>query len=281
MHAIRTLTYRFGDVHYDFVSRTHIMGILNITPDSFYDGNKFFTIDQAIGHALQMEEEGADFIDIGGESTRPGSDGVSSEDELHRVIPVIEKLTGKLGIPISIDTCKAGVAECALKAGAVIVNDISGLRFDSRMADVIANSTASVIVMHIKGTPKTMQTEPEYSDLIGEIYNYLQESIRIAEEKGINQIIVDPGIGFGKTVEHNLQIIKNLKQFQCFGYPVLVGPSRKSFLGKILGLPADDRLEGTAAAVAVSIMNGAHIVRVHDVRQMKRIAGIVDAVVRA
>lgn len=274
-------TYTFGSVTYDLYARTYLMGVLNVTPDSFSDGGKYFNVEKAVRHGLEMVEQGADFLDVGGESTRPGSESVPVEEELRRVIPVIERLAKSASVPISIDTYKSEVAEHALDAGAVIVNDISGLHFDVRMADVAASRNASVILMHIKGTPKTMQVNPEYDNVIEEICLYLQEGIQRAESKGIEQIIIDPGIGFGKKLEHNLTILKHLKEFQRFGYPLLVGPSRKSFIGMLLDLPVEERLEGTAAAVAVSIMNGAAIVRVHDVKEMKRIAAVVDAIARS
>ncbi|MDI6765862.1 MAG: dihydropteroate synthase [Bacteroidota bacterium] len=270
--------YKFGSAQYDLGARTFIMGVLNVTPDSFSDGGKYFNIEAALKRGLEMVEEGADFIDVGGESTRPGADVVPLTEEINRVIPVIERLAKTSQVPISIDTYKSEVAEQALNAGAVIVNDISGLHFDQRMADVVSRNKATIILMHIKGTPKTMQTDLRYENLIEEVCAYLKEGIRLAQDAKIDQIIVDPGIGFGKTVEHNLEIIRCLKDFKRFDYPVLVGPSRKSFIGKILDLPPDQRLEGTAAAVAVSIMNGANIVRVHDVQQMKRITQMVDAI---
>ncbi len=270
--------YKFGKVEYDLSSRTFIMGILNATPDSFSDGGLYLNVDRAIEHGLHMIKEGADFIDVGGESTRPGSEQISIDEELKRVIPVIEILSGETDAPISIDTYKSEVAEQALSAGAVMVNDISGLQFDSKMVDVAASHKASVVLMHIQGSPKTMQEKPQYGNLIEDICEYLQRSIKIAESKGISQIIIDPGIGFGKTIGHNLEIIRRLNEFHRFGFPVLVGPSRKSFIGKILDLPSEQRLEGTAAAVVVSIMNGANIVRVHDVKEMKRVAQVVDAI---
>lgn len=273
--------YTLGLKTYDLYSRTHIMGVLNVTPDSFSDGGKFFDLDKAVRHGLEMVEHGADFLDVGGESTRPGSERISVEEELRRVVPVIERLAKSVDVPISIDTYKSEVAGRALDAGAVIVNDISGLHFDSMMVEVVVQKRASVILMHIKGTPLTMQNNPTYNDVIEEICSYLHEGIQRAEDRRIEQIIVDPGIGFGKTVEHNLTILKNLKEFQRFGYPVLVGPSRKSFIGKILDLPIEERREGTAAAVAVAIMNRANIVRVHDVKEMKRVATMVDAIVRS
>ena len=271
--------YTFGSVAYDLVHRTHIMGILNVTPDSFSDGGVYATVERAVAHGLQMQEDGADFIDIGGESTRPGAEPLSLDEELRRVLPVIEQLAQKTTLPISIDTYKSAVAEKALDAGAVIVNDISGLHFDPKLAEVTARRRASIVLMHIKGTPKTMQENPKYENVVEEICLYVQEGIQCATRAGIKQIIVDPGIGFGKLLEHNMEIFRNLKEFSRFGFPVLIGPSRKSFIGKILDLPVTERLEGTAAAVAVSIMNGANIVRVHDVRAMKRVATVVDAIV--
>ncbi len=276
-----TLTYAFGAVQYDLTSRTHIMGVLNVTPDSFSDGGRFVTVESAVRRGLEMVEEGADFIDIGGESTRPGADPLPLDEELRRVLPVIERLAKASSVPISIDTYKSTVASGALDSGAVIVNDISGLHFDPVLADVAAHHHASVVLMHIQGTPKSMQERPEYKNLIEEICTYLNDGILQARVKGIDQIIVDPGIGFGKTFEHNIQILRDLKEFQRFGYPVLVGPSRKSFIGKILDLSVDQRLEGTAAAVAVSVMNGANIVRVHDVKEMKQVVQVVDSIVHS
>ncbi|MDP2207753.1 MAG: dihydropteroate synthase [Bacteroidota bacterium] len=276
VHSLNKI-YKFGQVEYDLSNRTHIMGILNVTPDSFSDGGKYLNSSKAVDYALKMIDEGADFIDVGGESTRPGSESVSVEDEINRVIPVIEQLSKATNIPISIDTTKSAVAEKALQSGAVIVNDISSYHFDNSMPAVISKYHASVVLMHTKDKPKTMQHNPEYQNLIGEIKNYLAEAIKISTAKDINQIIIDPGIGFGKKIEHNIEIFKRLKDFQEFGYPILVGPSRKSFIGELLDLPIDGRLEGTAAAVAVSIMNGANIIRVHDVKEMKRVSKIVDA----
>jgi dihydropteroate synthase len=272
--------YTFGSVTYDLTARTYIMGVLNVTPDSFSDGGSFLDSELAIRRGREMVDEGADFIDVGGESTRPGSDVLPADEELHRVVPVVEALAKSIDVPISIDTYKSAVAERALDAGAVVVNDISGLRFDPLVAEVVARRQASIVLMHIQGTPKTMQIDPHYENLIDEICSYLQDGIRIAESKGIEQIVVDPGIGFGKTIEHNLEIVRRLKEFQRLGYPVLIGPSRKGFIGKILDLPVDQRMEGTAAVVAASILNGANIVRVHDVKAMKRVTRIVDAIVR-
>jgi dihydropteroate synthase len=270
--------YRFGTTEHDLSSRTHIVGVLNVTPDSFSDGGRFFVESAAIEHAMRLAEEGADIIDIGGESTRPGSDSVPVDEELRRVIPVIEALVAKTKIPISIDTYKSIVAKRALEAGATIVNDISGLTSDPEMVDVAANHDASVIIMHMKGTPKTMQVDPEYDDVVEEVKTFLQEQARVALDHGISQIIIDPGIGFGKKLEHNLEIFGRLEELAEIGYPLMVGPSRKSFIGTILNLPVDSRLEGTAAAVAASILKGANLVRVHDVQAMKRVAQVVDAI---
>ena len=259
------------------------MGILNITPDSFSDGGRHFDRPKAIDHAHRMVAEGADIIDIGGESTRPGSDPVSLEEELRRTIPVIGAIAPNIPVPVSIDTYKAEVARHALDAGASIVNDISGLRFDPGMGNIVASRKVPVVVMHIKGTPKNMQTDPVYRDLIPDIMDYFRETISIALQAGIpeNMIILDPGIGFGKTFDHNLQILGRLDEFGVLGMPLLVGPSRKAFIGKILGgaLPSE-RLEGTAAAVTASILKGAHIVRVHDVKEMARVAKVADAIRR-
>lgn len=277
----KSFRYAFGKASYDLSARTHIMGIVNVTPDSFSDGGAFLDPPKAVEHGLRLIDEGADFIDVGGESTRPGSESVSLDEELRRVLPVIEKLSARTDIPISIDTYKHEVAARALDAGATIVNDISGLHFDPLLAAETAKRSGSIILMHIKGAPRTMQVSPVYEDVIGEISAYLQEGIQSARTAGIRQIIIDPGIGFGKTLEHNLSIFHHLSEFQRLGCPVLVGPSRKSFLKSLLDLPVDQRLEGTAAAVAASIRNGAQIVRVHDVRPMKRVAAVVDAIMRA
>ncbi|MCG2709880.1 MAG: dihydropteroate synthase [Thermodesulfovibrionales bacterium] len=267
----------------DFSKKTYLMGILNVTPDSFSDGGRYFDRTLAIKRAYEMVEEGADIIDIGGESTRPGSEPVPLQEEIARTIPVIEEISKKIKVPISIDTYKAEVAKRALDAGASIVNDISGLRFDPEMPKVVSQYKVPVVIMHIKGTPKNMQANPQYEALIPEVMDYLRESIRLAVESGIaeDKIIIDPGIGFGKTYDHNLEIIKKLREFTLLEKPLLVGPSRKAFIGKILGdAPASERLEGTAAAVAISILNGANIIRVHDVKEMKRVALVADAVKR-
>jgi len=264
----------------DFSKRTYLMGVLNVTPDSFYDGGRFLDTKEALKQGMKMAEDGADIIDVGGESSRPGSDPVSVEEELKRVIPVIEGLAKEIDIPISVDTYKSEVAKKALDSGASMVNDISALRFDSEMRKVLKDFDVPVVLMHIKGTPKDMQKNPYYDDLMGEITSYLKEAIIVAKNSGIdeNKIIIDPGIGFGKRLEDNLEILKNLSFLKSLKKPILVGPSRKSFIGKILDLPEEKRLEGSLAALAVAVMNGANIVRVHDVKESKKVAKIVDSI---
>jgi dihydropteroate synthase len=267
----------------DFSKRTYIMGILNVTPDSFADGGFYFDKFSAIDRAHQMVEEGADIIDIGGESTRPGSEPISIEEELRRTIPVIEAIAGKINVPISIDTYKSEVAKAALDSGASMVNDISGLRFDKKIPEVVSEYKVPVVIMHIRGNPKDMQQNPVYEALIPEIMDYFRMGMKIATGAGISEdkIIIDPGIGFGKTSEHNLEIINNLREFTPLEKPILIGLSRKAFIGKILGdASATERLEGTAAVVAISIMNGANMIRVHDVKEMVKVAKVADAVKR-
>jgi dihydropteroate synthase len=257
-----------------------IMGILNVTPDSFYDGGRYFDRSRAEERAFRLVEEGADLLDIGGESTRPGSDSVTPEEEIRRVVPLIEFLAGRIPIPISIDTYKAEVARVSLQAGAEMINDISGLTFDPDLVSVVAESGVPVVLMHTLGRPQVMQENPVYRDLIAEIKEFLAGAIQKAERSGVRpeNIIIDPGIGFGKTVEHNLEIINRLADFQALGKPVMVGPSRKSFVGKILDEPVDERLEGTLAAVAIAAWNGAEIIRVHDVRAARKVVRIVTAI---
>ncbi|MEW6067587.1 MAG: dihydropteroate synthase [Nitrospirota bacterium] len=265
----------------DFSEKTYIMGILNVTPDSFSDGGLYFDKSTAVRRAIEMVEEGADIIDIGGESTRPGSEPVTIEEELRRTIPVIEEIVKEINIPISIDTYKADVAKRAIDAGASIINDISGLRFDPMMPDIASEYKVPIVIMHIKGTPRHMQKSPYYEALIPEIMDYLREGIRLALESGIpeDKIIIDPGIGFGKTFEHNLEIINRLGEFTFLEKPLLIGVSRKAFIGRILGdVPVTERLEGTAAAAAIAIMNGANIVRIHNVKEMVRVAKVTDAI---
>lgn len=272
---------KFHNFEFDFLKKTYIMGIVNVTPDSFFDGGRYFDVQKAVDHALRLVDEGADILDIGGESTRPGAEPVSIDEELRRVIPVIEVISKRISIPISIDTYKARVAEETIKAGATIINDISGLRFDPEMPEVASKYKVPVVITHIKGTPKDMQKNPHYEALIPEIIEYLRNSIVIAKKAGIdeNMIIIDPGIGFGKLPEHNLTIIKNLKEFSKLGKPLLVGVSRKSFIGKVLNEDSPEkRLEGTASAVAISVINGANIVRVHDVGFMRKVVRMADAI---
>ncbi len=260
--------------------RTLLMGVLNVTPDSFSDGGLFFDKEKAISHALRMVEGGADIIDIGGESTRPGSKPLEIEEELRRVIPVIESLAKEVDVPLSIDTYKSTVAQRAIEAGAEIINDISGLHFDPSLAKVAAKNDTPLILMHIRGTPETMQKGVHYDSLFSEILQYLKESIQRAESTGLDprQIIIDPGIGFGKTAEDNLLIIKNLYEFRILGKPILLGTSRKSFIGKILNTEVGDRLEGTLSSIAIGVLNGAHIIRSHDVLQAKKAIAVADAI---
>jgi len=253
------------------------MGIVNVTPDSFSDGGAFLDADRAVAHAVAMTKAGADMIDVGGESTRPGAASVSAEEEIRRVLPVIERLRG---LTVSIDTTKAAVAERALAAGARIVNDVSALRFDARMADVVREAGAGVVLMHMQGTPQTMQAEPRYDDVVAEVRAFLAERIAFAESRGLkkSQIAVDPGIGFGKTVEHNLALLAQLETFGSLGYPVLVGVSRKSFLGKLLGREPQERLAGSLAAAAWAVAHGARIVRAHDVLETVDAVRLVEAI---
>ena len=263
--------------------QTLLMGVLNVTPDSFSDGGIFFDKEKAIARGLKMVEEGADFIDIGGESTRPGSKPLGLDEELRRVIPVIEFLAKEVDVPISIDTYKSAVAKKAIEAGAQIINDISGLHLDPSLSQVAAKEDVPLVLMHIRGNPETMQKNIHYESLFSEIIQYLKDSIQRAESAGVDpeQIIIDPGIGFGKTVEDNLLILKNLKEFKILGKPLLVGTSRKNFIGKILNADVTERLEGTLSTIVVGVLNGAHIIRCHDVIQAKRAIAIADAVQQA
>jgi len=256
-----------------------IMGVLNVTPDSFSDGGLYFREQNAVERALEMIAQGADIIDVGGESTRPGAQPVSVEDELRRVLPVISGIAETTSVPISVDTYKAKVAEEALGAGAKILNDISALRFDPKMASVVADHAVPVILMHIRGTPRDMQQDPIYIDVVSEIIAYLRASLAHAIDNGIawERTIIDPGIGFGKTVRDNLEIVTRLPEFAGLGRPVLMGTSRKSFIGKVLGLEVGDRVFGTATTVAASVLGGAHIVRVHDVAEMRQVARMAAA----
>jgi dihydropteroate synthase len=268
--------YKFKKVTYDLGSRTHIMGILNVTPDSFSDGGKYLNVKEAVAHSRIMEREGADFIDVGGQSSRPGSEEITAEEELNRIIPVIEALNNEIKIPISVDTYRSQVADAALEKGASIVNDISAFNFDPSMPQAVAAHNATAILMHIKGTPKNMQENPEYSDLIAEILLYFEKAVWKANVAGIDQLIIDPGIGFGKTVEHNLKLIKNMFELKKLDCPVMVGVSRKSVIGKITGAEVNDRLGGTIALNAAAILNNVNILRVHDVKEAVQTAKIMD-----
>ncbi len=288
---MKAYSLAWGKHRLDLGKRTCIMGVLNVTPDSFSDGGKFFTFEDAVAQGYRLFKEGADILDIGGESTRPFSNPVSEEEEILRVVPVIEKLSKRISIPISIDTTKAGVAEQAIKAGASMINDVSSLNFDPKMANVAVDYEVPVILMHMLGNPKTMQMEPFYDDLIGEIKTFFENAIDQAEKKGISRskIIIDPGIGFGKTVGHNLLLIQRLHEFKTLKVPIMIGTSRKAFIRNLLKdnaveeINADSAMveSGTQASVVAAILNGAHIVRVHDVASTRVTVKIIDAVKNA
>lgn len=265
----------------EFGNRTLIMGVLNVTPDSFSDGGKYNTFDSALAQAEKMILEGADIIDVGGESSRPGAEPVSIDEEKSRVLPVIEEIAGKYEVLISIDTYKPSVARAAVDSGASIINDITALE-DNEMVQVAADTNVGVVLMHMQGNPKTMQKSPHYESLISDIANFLSDRVEKGVEGGISpeRLIIDPGIGFGKKYEHNIEILRRLKEFRSLGIPILIGTSRKSFIGKTLDLSIEERMEGTAATITVAIMNGADIVRVHDVKQMKRVAKMTDVICR-
>ena len=275
---------------FNFGSKTYIMGILNITPDSFSDGGKFFSVDDAVKQAIKMEKEGADIIDVGGESTRPGSESISIDEEMSRVIPVIEELVGKINIPISIDTYKSKIAEQALDLGVSMINDITALRGDKNLASIVAKYDVPICLMHMKGEPKNMQKNPTYDDVVKEIHDFLKERTEFAISNGIKKekIIIDPGLGFGKRtgkgIEDNCEILKRLSELKNLGFPILLGASRKTFIGNICGgnnpLLVSDRLEGSLAAACIAILNGADIIRVHDVKETRRCVDIVDSIIR-
>jgi len=257
--------------------RTLLMGVVNVTPDSFSDGGECLEPEKAADRCFRLEEDGADIVDVGGESSRPGAEEVSEEEELRRVMGVLERISGRLKVPVSIDTVKPRVAAEALRAGAAMVNDISGLR-NAEMVATVAEHGAAVVVMHMKGTPRTMQDNPQYDDLMGEIIEFLDERVSFAMANGVDweRILIDPGIGFGKTAEDNYRIIDRLEELRCLGRPVVVGPSRKSFIGKVVKGPPAGRVFGTAAAVAWCIANGADVIRVHDVKEVKEVAAVAD-----
>lgn len=260
--------------------RTLIMGILNITPDSFSDGGRYLSPDDAVDHGKRLAAEGADILDLGAESTRPGAEPVSAAEQIRRLKPVVQELVRHVPVPLSIDTTQAEVAREMLDLGADIINDISGLQFDPELAPVVAERDCPVVIMHIAGTPRDMQENPQYTDVIGEIRQYFTDRIAFARQAGIreHQIILDPGIGFGKTVEHNYRIVGALDEFISLGYPLLVGASRKSFIGKTLDLPVGERLEGSLAAAVLAAWGGARILRVHDVQATVRAVRLTDTI---
>ena len=275
---------------FEFGKKTYIMGILNVTPDSFSDGGKFFSIYDAVNHALRMQNEGADIIDIGGQSTRPGAKEVTVEEEKQRVIPVLEKLSRKIKIPISIDTYKSEIAKEAIKLSAKMVNDVTALRGDKNLARIVAHYNVPICLMHMMGEPRNMQENPSYKDVVKEISAFLKERADYAVSCGIkkDKIIIDPGLGFGKRtgkgIEDNCEILRSLSEFKDLGYPIMIGPSRKTFIGNVCGkdaqLPVTERLEGSLAAACIAVLNGADIVRVHDVKETRRCIDLVDAVIR-
>lgn len=273
----KTPPMKIGPRTFQFGKRTYLMGVLNVTPDSFSDGGRYSSPEKAIARAKKMVSERADIIDIGAESSRPGAEPVSAKEEWRRLSSVLPELL-KLKVPLSVDTCKPEVAEKCLKAGAHMINDITGLR-SKKMAKVVAKYKCPIVLMHMLGSPRTMQENPEYKDVCGEIISFLRKRMEFAKKHGIqeNKIIIDPGIGFGKTLAHNLELLRNLSEFKSLGRPILLGTSRKSFIGKLLNLPANERLEGTLASISIAIQNGADIVRVHDVKESKRAARVADA----
>ena len=276
-------TIRCGDHTLELGKRSLLMGTINVTPDSFSDGGRFFETEQAIKQGELLVSEGADLLDVGGESTRPFSDPVSVEEELGRVIPVISELAKRTSIPISIDTCKSQVARAALDAGATLINDISSLRLDAEMVDLVAAARVPLVLMHMQGSPQNMQIKPHYDSLFSEIIRFLEERIQFACSAGVSRerIIVDPGIGFGKNLNHNLLLIKHLDSLALLGQPILLGTSRKSFIGAVLDKEVTEREPGTWATVCAGIMKGAHILRVHEVSTCRQLADMTDAIMNA
>jgi dihydropteroate synthase len=259
-----------------------LMGIVNVTPDSFFDGGRFLDPQAAVAHAWRLVEEGADLLDIGGESTRPGSVPVDETEERRRLIPVVTAVAKAVSVPISVDTSKAVVAKAAIDAGAVMVNDVTALRGDPAMVDAIVVSGVGVVLMHMQGTPQTMQKAPKYHDVVDEVEDFLAERVQFALERGVakNQIMLDPGIGFGKTLAHNLDLLAQLRTFTKLGFPLLVGPSRKGFIGELVEQSVQDRAWGTAGAIALAVEQGAHVLRVHDVAGMKDVVKVAAAISR-
>jgi len=277
---LKTLTRQAKDRLIEFHDRPLIMGVVNVTPDSFFDGGRHLDVDAAVAHAVRLVEEGADLLDIGAESTRPGADVVNEAEECRRAIPVVTAVAKAVTIPISIDTSKAAVARAALDAGAVLVNDVTALRGDSAMVDVVARTGAGIVLMHMQGTPRTMQQAPRYDDVVGEVSDFFEERIHFAMAHGVvrRQIILDPGIGFGKLLVHNLTLLAQLRRFALFECPLLVGVSQKAFLGQLVDRPVQERQWGTASAVAMAVDRGAGILRVHDVRAMKDVVQVTAAI---
>jgi dihydropteroate synthase len=273
----RILSTRHGNI--DMRRRTALMGILNVTPDSFSDGGRYLEARKAIARGIELAEQGADIIDIGGESTRPGARPLSAPEEIERVVPVVRELRRVISIPLSIDTVKAEVARAALDAGADVVNDISALRFDPDMISLIVEEKVPVVLMHMQGTPRTMQESPRYQNVLQEVKDFLRSRVAFSVERGVapGQIVIDPGIGFGKDLEHNLALIRGISTLTSLAQPVLVGPSRKTFIGKILNVGPDDRLEGSLAAAVAAVLGGANMIRMHDVKEARRAMALADA----
>jgi dihydropteroate synthase len=273
-------TLKWADHLLDLDTRACVMGVLNVTPDSFSEQGRFFDFHKAVEHGEFMAHAGADLIDIGGESTRPYSRRISAQEEMDRVVPVVEALSRRIHVPLSVDTYKARVAEEALKAGASVINDISAFRFDAGMAEVAARAGCPVVLMHMQGTPENMQDRPRYDDVVGDVIDFLRDAKERAVSAGIRKdlILVDPGIGFGKTFNDNLTIIRRLPELRVLGCPLLIGTSNKAFIGKILGKASHERGVGTMATVAAAVMNGAHVVRVHDVGPAVETVRVIDAI---
>lgn len=264
------------------LDRPLVMGIVNVTPDSFFDGGQYYDPQRAVAHALRLVAEGADLLDIGAESTRPGALPVDEHEERRRLLPVVSAVARTVSVPISVDTSKAEVARAALDAGAVMVNDVTALRGDRAMVDVVAEAGAGLVVMHMQGIPETMQQAPHYDDVVGDVAQFLAERSRFAMDHGVerDRIVLDPGIGFGKTLTHNLDLLANLHAFTELGFPLLVGPSRKGFIGQLTHQSVDARAWGTAAVIALAVQQGARILRVHDVGPMRDVVSVADAVAR-
>lgn len=279
----RPRRFRCRDRLLDLAEITRIVGIVNVTPDSFSDGGRYVDPEAAVDLAMRLVDEGADIVELGGESSRPGATAVEAQEELHRVVPVLRRLRAALAIPLAIDTYKPEVAQAVLDEGADLINDIYGVRGEGRLAEVVARAGAGLVIMHMKGTPREMQISPRYDDVVGEVLAFLQDRVTFSEGVGVDPeaIIVDPGLGFGKRVEDNLALLRGLREFHRLGKPIMVGPSRKSFIGKVLDLPVGQRHEGTAACIAAAVLQGAAFVRVHEVGPAKRMVTMLDAIRKA